>query len=469
MSGEITITPGKVWDEDVDALTEAALNAAATPTARVDEDSIGTRELIVADVQSMVVNTARATNYLANGAMWRRTFVDTSGVACPAGEKTENARRWWIEPTGAAASCDLHTAVPTNNLSGYSLRVIGASSVTAVDIGQTVPSSIAKVVGAGNATVSLQLYNNTGASFDPVVVIKTLDAVDGAASTQRTTSTLATCAANAWTALDATIDLSALTNIGNGFELIIQIPSGNLNATGKQVYLTQLQLEAGAVANTFVAAPDTEEVRHNLAAGTAPTATDDSTLGYGYGSLWQDISVPQVHVCSDPSEGAAVWTALVQPAATNDVILLRDVQSSGTAGGTATAGSWQDRTLNEETVDTAGICALDGGNIEFTLEPGTYEIDASCPAYSCAGHQARLYNVTGSAALIYGTSEYAHVGAPGGMNRSFIKGRFTLSAQTTLKIQHRVETTAATNGFGEENTFGNEEVYSVVWLRRTAT
>lgn len=46
-------------------------------------------------------------------------------------------------------------------------------------------------------------------------------------------------------------------------------------------------------------------VRHNLYATTAPTATDDSTLGYDRGSVWSNGT--DLWLCVDATPGAAVW------------------------------------------------------------------------------------------------------------------------------------------------------------------
>lgn len=47
--------------------------------------------------------------------------------------------------------------------------------------------------------------------------------------------------------------------------------------------------------------------KHNLAASTAPTATDDSAAGYGVGSQWLDTAGDKIWFCTDATTGAAVW------------------------------------------------------------------------------------------------------------------------------------------------------------------
>lgn len=48
-------------------------------------------------------------------------------------------------------------------------------------------------------------------------------------------------------------------------------------------------------------------IQHNLAAGAAPTATDDSAAGYAVGSVWIDTTNDNAYVCVDATATAAVW------------------------------------------------------------------------------------------------------------------------------------------------------------------
>jgi len=142
-------------------------------------------------------------------------------------------------------------------------------------------------------------------------------------------------------------------------------------------------------------------------------------------------------------------------------VLLVDSKPSGTDGGTFTSGAWRTRTLNVKRADTAGICTLSSN--EFTLPAGLYFIDASAEAYTVLRHQLRLYDVTNATVLASGTSAYAASGPIS--NRSFMSEPFTLIGTTTLRLEHRCETTAATVGFGIATGMAfavSEELYSIV-------
>lgn len=129
-----------------------------------------------------------------------------------------------------------------------------------------------------------------------------------------------------------------------------------------------------------------------------------------------------------------------------------------TGAGGATSGSWFTRTLNTEAADSASIGTLSSN--EITLPAGTYECEVSVPAYEVDSHQARLYNVTGTAVLLYGTAERSQ-SAQKVQTSSRITGRFTLAGSTAIRIEHQVSATKATDGLGKAANFGNAEVYTV--------
>lgn len=52
---------------------------------------------------------------------------------------------------------------------------------------------------------------------------------------------------------------------------------------------------------------------NNLAGTTAPTVTDDESLGYSVGSLWFDSATGVLYTCSDATIGAAVWAVSAEP------------------------------------------------------------------------------------------------------------------------------------------------------------
>lgn len=134
------------------------------------------------------------------------------------------------------------------------------------------------------------------------------------------------------------------------------------------------------------------------------------------------------------------------------VCYLKDVQTSGTNGGTFTAGSDQTRVLNTIEGDTS-FCSLLSN--QFTVSPGTYDYDFEAPAYIVGKHRALLYNVTGASVTMYGSAEHTLV-ASAVVTKSRVRGRVTVTSQTTFELRHRCENTAATVGLGVNSGYGSE-------------
>jgi len=140
----------------------------------------------------------------------------------------------------------------------------------------------------------------------------------------------------------------------------------------------------------------------------------------------------------------------------DDYILIQDQKAQNTAGGTATSGSFQKRDLNTEVVDTGGLAAIASSVI--TLQPGTYRCQWSCPANNAVlQNQSRLRNTSDTIDYM-GTTERA------GANiqcRSTGAARFTITSAKNFELQHQVNTTVATNGFGVAGNFATE-VFSII-------
>jgi hypothetical protein len=141
-------------------------------------------------------------------------------------------------------------------------------------------------------------------------------------------------------------------------------------------------------------------------------------------------------------------------------IQLQDQKAQNTSGGTFTSGSWVTRTLNTEVTDAGGNCTL--ASNQFTLTAGDYYIRASAPAYQVVRHQLRLQNVTGGTTLITGLSSVSGTSVVCEMV-ALLSGQFTVAASQALELQHRCESTFATQGLGIESNV-TTEIYANVEL-----
>jgi len=151
-------------------------------------------------------------------------------------------------------------------------------------------------------------------------------------------------------------------------------------------------------------------------------------------------------------------------------VFLKDIKPAGTAGGTFSGGAWQTRVLN--TIENAmSYSWISLASNQFTLQPGTYEIEASAPAQGVNQHQAKIRNITDGTDAIIGTSEYTTNANTGYVpTRSLVHGSITITSAKVFELQHRANSSYSANGFGEPSGMvtGLSEVYSIIKIRKLA-
>ena len=165
------------------------------------------------------------------------------------------------------------------------------------------------------------------------------------------------------------------------------------------------------------------------------------------------------------SAGAVTWTRIYDRKLSSGVSPIggrvfhaRDQKTANTAGGTFTSGAWQKRDMGTEVTNEIESASL--ASSQITLPAGTYEIDAWAIGNNVGANKLRLYNTTGTADLIVGSS-----GANGAASNmiAVLKGRFALATTSVLELQHRCTSTQATTGFGSAaNLDSKVEVYAEV-------
>jgi hypothetical protein len=134
----------------------------------------------------------------------------------------------------------------------YALELVGAGSVTDVDVDQRIEAASIPLIKR-TVTFSAWLYNDTGGAFSPTLLVSTPSAADNwGSSTVRNGSgsgdALQSCADGAWTQIIWSADISGYTDIDNGVEFRLRIPSGSLDNSAKSVKIGEVQLDRGLVA-----------------------------------------------------------------------------------------------------------------------------------------------------------------------------------------------------------------------------
>lgn len=143
---------------------------------------------------------------------------------------------------------------------------------------------------------------------------------------------------------------------------------------------------------------------------------------------------------------------------------LREEQSSNTDGGSSATASRQTRTLNTEVDDADGIVSISGN--EFTLQTGSYWIEAHAPSYGAGRHKIILRNVTDSSDALIGDSSYSGTSADNIQTRATIRGLLQLDSAKAFRIEHYTQTAVATIGLGVASNAGVSEIYTEVEIWR---
>lgn len=197
------------------------------------------------------VTSLQRKNHIINGSfnIWQRgTAVATATSA------TRNylADRIFVNPAGANVTQQQQTysAAFTGAVTQNALRIDGAASVTTVNIGTRLESSNMFSL-LRTVTFSCYIYNNTAGSFTPSLLLGTPAAVDDFTTvTNKLTQTLQACPVGAYTQVSYSVDISGYTNINNGLQVEIQIPTGVLVAA-QLIYVKEMQLEPGSSVTNF--------------------------------------------------------------------------------------------------------------------------------------------------------------------------------------------------------------------------
>ena len=201
------------------------------------------------------------------------------------------------------------------------------------------------------------------------------------------------------------------------------------------------------------------------------SSTNEGCVFIGYRAAQFETGNNKLYIENSDAATPLIWGDFI----TDDVIIngnlevtgtlkdkgyvkISDVKTSGTNGGTFNSGSWQTRDINTEDTDTENIASVSSNQI--TLPAGTYYCRISCSAYDVGRHKSRLQNITASTTEIIGTSDFTLYSSHT-QTSSIITGMFTITLESIFEIQHRCESSKATDGFGVACNFGIDEVYTI--------
>lgn len=187
--------------------------------------------------------------------------------------------------------------------------------------------------------------------------------------------------------------------------------------------------------------------------------------GTAVGELVQLVGVGSPAVAGLPAVDGSQLTGIANEAI-NDIVIVEDQKSDGTASSTYTGGSWQTATLNTKPTDTASIATLSSN--EITLPAGSYTYDGLIhTGYAAGGNaqmRARLYNVTDTAVVKEGVNG-KQPGSGFFTDPLRVGGYFTLASSKTLRFE--VWVSSNTTAIPAVNN-GSVEIWASIMFRRYA-
>jgi len=200
-------------------------------------------------------------------------------------------------------------------------------------------------------------------------------------------------------------------------------------------------------------------------AGSVTASSFDNSVISGHTALAETPASTDEFLVSDAGTVKRIDFSHIQGVYESQLLHVRDEKATGSHGGTASADTDNVRVLN--TVVTNEITGASLGSNRITLPAGTYFIDAWDYAYSIDMHRAMLYNQSDSSVTILGHSSFADDNNQG-YAPSFVRGRFTISAQKLFEIRHYTEKTGSGVDLGVDTNDSRTNVYTDVLIWKVA-
>nr|WP_169717811.1 hypothetical protein [Sporomusa silvacetica] len=435
----------------------------------------------------------------ASGFMSPASLTKLNGIASGA-EVNQNAfSNIVVGSTTIASDVESDTLTLT---AGTNIALTGDSTNDKVTIAVTGTVAAATTAAActGNAataTTATSAYSVLGGNLTGALVVPTANRDDGIFGTYDSTKTQ-----HIWSMGTAYKNAADGADFGNLYGLaykygglagghgVYLVNDGTvLCGLGTNLYTTGSVYESGALLSTRYLGISATAANATTAGGLAVNSTGVNNVanqiartnasGYmmcGYiNSTTPDTSTTAtsywVETGGDgylrPKSLAAVKTELGIITAPSYAIIT-DEKTSGTGGGSATASTWNTRTLNTLKVNDNSIVTLASNQI--TLQAGTYIIEAVAPVWSAGNNRCRLQNITDSTTIAYGTNCLTSAGNYTSGATSTLYTKFTISAAKVFELQHWIQlTNGGSSALGAYcGISGVVETYSIVKIEKVS-
>lgn len=194
------------------------------------------------------------------------------------------------------------------------------------------------------------------------------------------------------------------------------------------------------------------DVHFNLNGVFTSTTINSWATENSNGTRWRVVK------CSNP-------LAVESPRAVES-ITFRHEETSGTGGGTPTAGAWTKATINA-IENPMGYPWASLSSDVITLSPGIYRVTAVKEVYAVGNAKIRFRDTLNSVTTISGHSTYNSGSTTDAGGSIYLTGTFALPEQATYELQYHVAATN-TDRLGLPVSTGDVEVYTTVTVDKLA-
>jgi hypothetical protein len=326
----------------------------------------------------------------------------------------------WVDLGGGSGGADADAI--HDNASGEIAAITEKASPVAGDLLLIEDSE------ASNAKKRVQIGNlPTGASLP---VADTTSIVEGSADATKElrieVDGLTTATTRVWTAPDTDLTVTGEANAATLTNKTLDADNNTVSNIGAAE--VKADLITGQTTDDTIDAANDEIIYHSAGNGLRRTTIDNLPSGSG---LYTSIAI------------------------------MRDERSSGTAGGSSSATTYNARTLNTEHYDPDGIVTISSN--QFTPVAGDFDLIAWATTYKTNNSVMRLWNVTAGTEVARGSGVNSAAADTIAM-QCFLACKFTANGTDVYRFDTYSSAASATSGLGLAFSIGTE-VYLEAILR----
>lgn len=386
------------------------------------------------------------------------TFVREGEVLVPAVlDSNEIGVQVAAAQTARAAAETAQTAAETAETNAETAESNAGTAASAASSSATAASTSA-TAASGSATAAANSATAAASSAASAATAKT--AAETAETNAETAESNASSSASSASGSASSASSSATAASGSASSASSSASSASSSATsaGSSATAAAASATAAAASETAAAASAAE-----AAASASGSAANISVTPTGnVASTNVQAAIAELDSEKAPASAATTATSALNKANANEtkigsVAVLEHQRSTGTNGGTPTAGVWSNKNINTEVSDPEGIVSLSGNNFTVSVACKCF---GEAYIHRAGRYKCRIYCVTDGTVPAQGLSGYNRT-TEGNADWSTVFAM--LEAGKTYRLQYYVESAYSTYGLGRAVS-ASTEVYDRVTL-----